>query len=58
MGNDVHMLIVSSGVLGAKTTMNGINKPIIYVIARQHAGETPGSFVVEGMINFLLSTRP
>ena len=27
----------------------------VYVIAQQHSGETPGSFVAEGMIRFLLN---
>lgn len=28
---------------------------MIVVIARQHPGETPGSFICEGLIDFLLS---
>ena len=30
-------------------------RPMIVVIARQHPGETPGSFICEGLIDFLLS---
>ena len=30
-------------------------KPIIFIIARQHSGETHSSFVIHGFINFLLS---
>ena len=30
-------------------------KPVIVVISRQHSGETHSSFVVHGLINFLLS---
>jgi murein tripeptide amidase MpaA len=33
------------------------NKEIVYVLGRQHAGETPGSLVMEGFINTLLSNR-
>lgn len=32
-------------------------KPIIYVIARQHPGETPGSLIVEGIMKTMLSSR-
>lgn len=31
------------------------SRPMIVVIARQHPGETPGSFICEGLIDFLLS---
>ncbi|MDD5484235.1 MAG: M14-type cytosolic carboxypeptidase [Kiritimatiellae bacterium] len=27
----------------------------VWILARQHAGETPGSFAVEGLVNYLLS---
>lgn len=52
MGNEVYLLSISNNIMFMKT-----QKPIIYVIGRQHAGETPSSFVVEGLINFLLSSR-
>lgn len=29
-------------------------RPLIVVIARQHPGETPGSFVCEGLLDYLL----
>jgi hypothetical protein len=29
-------------------------RPLIIVIARQHPGETPGSFVCEGLMDFFL----
>ena len=31
------------------------NKPIIIILGRQHFGETPSSFIIHGLINFLLS---
>lgn len=31
------------------------DKPLIIILARQHPGETPSSFVCEGMIDFFLS---
>ena len=30
-------------------------RPLIYIIARQHPSESPGSFMVEGFINYLAS---
>lgn len=41
LGNSVYMLTISNH-LKAKDNQ----KPLIYVIARQHPGETPGSFIV------------
>jgi hypothetical protein len=34
-----------------------MQKPIIYIIARQHPGETPGSHIVEGLIRAILSNK-
>lgn len=31
------------------------NKPIIVILGRQHSGETHSSFIIHGLINFLLS---
>ena len=31
-------------------------KQLIYIIGRQHPGETPASFIVQGLISFLLSS--
>lgn len=53
MGNDLYMLTITNNVFTVKTMV----KPIIYIIGRQHSGETPSSFVLEGIINFLLSSR-
>jgi murein tripeptide amidase MpaA len=33
-------------------------KKAIWVLGRQHSGEVTSSFMVEGIINFLLSERP
>ena len=52
MGNDVPLISISNNILFMKT-----QKPIVYMIGRQHPGESPSSFVVEGFINFLLSNR-
>lgn len=41
MGNDVYLVSISNNILFMKT-----QKPIIYVIARQHPGESPSSFVM------------
>lgn len=30
-------------------------KPIVFVSARVHPGETPGSYMMEGFLNFILS---
>ncbi|KAL4432359.1 hypothetical protein ABPG74_011118 [Tetrahymena malaccensis] len=38
-----------------KLTKNKKKKKIIFIIARQHPGETPSSFVCEGFISYLLS---
>merc|ERR1740139_26579 len=34
---------------------NEKNLPVIIVIGRQHSGETHSSFIIHGLINFLLS---
>jgi hypothetical protein len=31
------------------------SRPLIILLARQHPGETPGSFLIEGLIEYLLS---
>lgn len=46
------MLTISNN-LKSKDTL----KPFIYIIARQHPGETPGSYIVEGLIKTLLHNR-
>ena len=48
MGNPIPMLSITH--FAKKQT-----KPLIYIIGRQHPGETPASFIVEGVLNFLLS---
>ena len=49
MGNPIHMLYISN------FSQKKDPKQLIYIIGRQHPGETPASFIVEGVINFLLS---
>lgn len=48
MGNPVPMLTITNRAVKEQ-------KQLIYIIGRQHPGETPASFIVEGIINFLLS---
>lgn len=50
MGNSIPLLSISNPNSNKRDP-----KPLIYVIGRQHPGETPSSFIVEGLINFLLS---
>ena len=38
-----------------KTTGNFEPKPVIFIIGRQHCGETHSSFIIHGFINFLIS---
>ena len=33
------------------------DKPVILIIGRQHPGETHSSFVIHGLINFLISSN-
>jgi len=33
-------------------------KPVIMLIGRQHSGETHSSFIIHGLINFLISKNP
>jgi len=35
-----------------------VQKPVIMVIGRQHSGETHSSFIIHGLINFLISRNP
>jgi hypothetical protein len=34
-----------------------INKPIVFLTSRVHPGETPASFVLNGIINFLTNEK-
>ncbi len=49
MGNSIPMLTITN------FSQKKEPKMLIYVIARQHPGETPASYIVEGLISFLLS---
>ena len=33
-------------------------KPILFIIGRQHPGETHSNFIIHGLINFLISRDP
>jgi hypothetical protein len=44
MGNNVFLLSISNNIQKKE------KKPLIYVIARQHPGETSASYIIEGMI--------
>ena len=41
-------------VTGVQTRANIFNKPVVFLSARVHPGETPSSFVLNGIINFIL----
>jgi hypothetical protein len=51
LGNNIYMLTISNNIKAK------VQKPLIYVIARQHPGETPGSFIVENFIRTILHNR-
>jgi murein tripeptide amidase MpaA len=38
--------------------VNSKTKPSIFIIGRQHSGETYSSFIIHGLINFLISKDP
>eukprot|EP00899_Mesostigma_viride_P021084 jgi/Mesvir1/28978/Mv17751-RA.1 len=42
----------------AKLEARGGRRKVIFVCARVHPGETPASFVIHGMMTFLLSSHP
>lgn len=52
LGNNVYILTISNNLKSRESL-----KPFIYVIARQHPGETPASYIVEGLIKTLLHNR-
>lgn len=35
---------------------SNVDKPIVFIIGRQHPGETHSSFIIHGLINHLLTT--
>ena len=41
-------------VTGLNTRSYIFNKPVVFLSARVHPGEVPSSFVLNGVINFLL----
>ena len=51
-GNDVEYLIINSNIPNKKTT---IKKNGIVIIARQHPSETVGSFVMQGILEFIMN---
>ena len=50
MGNPVPLLTITNFALKQQP------KQLIYIIGRQHPGETPASFIMEGILHFLLSS--
>lgn len=55
LGNNVHLITISDSNKAKKIEQE--NRPIIYIIGRQHPGETPGSYIMEGVLRTLLSNR-
>jgi len=51
-GRDIDLLTITN------TSIPDHGKKLIYIIGRQHAGETSSSFTLEGMIDFLVSSEP
>ena len=51
-GNEVNVFQISSPETG------GQKKRAVWVMARQHPGETTASFMLEGILDFLLSENP
>jgi hypothetical protein len=40
------------------STVACLGKKVVLITAMQHAGEYPGGFIIEGLVNFLLSNDP
>jgi len=38
-------------------SFSGCGKPGIYIIARQHSGETPGSWVLDGLLRYFMEVK-
>ena len=57
LGNNVPIITITNNNKIKKNDENMQNRPIIYIIGRQHPGETPGSFIMEGLLRTLLSNR-
>ena len=51
---DVHLLTISAH----RNFLTGSNQQIVFITARVHPGESPSSFVTQGLIDFLLSLHP
>jgi len=51
-GRDIRLITISEDFSGAG------ERPVAWIIARQHPWETAGSWAVEGMIDYLLSDEP
>lgn len=51
LGNSIIMLNITNNIQAKKV------KPLIYIIGRQHPGQTPPSFIIEGFITYLLANR-
>ena len=51
-GREVPLVIITD------STQNKENKKLVWIIARQHAFETPANYCLEGIINYLSSNQP
>lgn len=55
LGNNITLLTITDNIKVKNPQLQ--NRPIIYIIGRQHPGETPGSYIMEGVLKTLLSNR-
>ena len=58
---DIPMIKIKSGRPATHSIPNHHEKeekPVIFIIGRQHPGETFSSFIIHGLINFLLTSHP
>jgi hypothetical protein len=49
---DINLLTITD------ESVSDSKKKVVFITALQHAGEYPGGFIVEGMVNYLLSEGP
>ena len=49
---------IQIGGLRRKSSGEGKGRPVVFITARAHPGETPASFVCQGLLSFLVSSDP